>query len=479
MNDNRSVETIEAPEFIEIEPYNPLISKCQIKVLYIGENRNGSYITKEVAKKMANTLPGSPIVGAFIENKDDYGDHGDVITIEDGEVKFSCKTVPYGFVAPDAKVWFKKFDDTDLFGNTTTHDYLMTEGYLWTGQYEEAKQVIESGKGQSMELDESSLKGEWATNSKTGVEFFIINDAVFSKLCILGDDVEPCFEGASITAAPKDYTDNYTNFATTLFSMMNELKNALESDDGAERGSDMPTDTNEDEVKAPEELETMKEKAIEHEQDIKDKESSEDNPVNTEDETDFKKKPSKCEAEEEDEDFKKKPSKCEAEDDEDFKKKPNKCEAEEDEDFKKKRQCSLNSDNENYTMTQLVSEVESLRSENESLKNEIESLKEFKLNVERNEKDALINKYFMLDDEDKADVVQNKDSYTLEEIESKLALAYVKKNVDFSIDGNEGSKQEPPVAYSFSLDSEENTEFGTDSILEALRSFKKEEESLF
>jgi len=30
----------------------------------------------------------------------------------------------------------------------------MTTGYLWTGQFEEAKSVIEEGKPQSMELDE-------------------------------------------------------------------------------------------------------------------------------------------------------------------------------------------------------------------------------------------------------------------------------------------------------------------------------------
>ena len=43
---NQSVATIAAPEFINIEPYNPLISQCEIKVLYVGENRNGSYITE-------------------------------------------------------------------------------------------------------------------------------------------------------------------------------------------------------------------------------------------------------------------------------------------------------------------------------------------------------------------------------------------------------------------------------------------------
>ena len=58
-------------EFINITPLNPLISKCQIKVCYVGDepNRNKSIITKEVAKQMANSLPGCPIVGFFNEEK--------------------------------------------------------------------------------------------------------------------------------------------------------------------------------------------------------------------------------------------------------------------------------------------------------------------------------------------------------------------------------------------------------------------------
>ena len=77
---NQSVATIAAPEFLNIEPYNPLISQCEIKVLYVGENRNGSYITEDVAKSMANSLPGTPIVAAFIEDKDDFGDHSAVVS---------------------------------------------------------------------------------------------------------------------------------------------------------------------------------------------------------------------------------------------------------------------------------------------------------------------------------------------------------------------------------------------------------------
>ena len=115
MISNRSVATIDRPEFIDIQPYNPLISQCTIKVLYLGKNRNGSFIDKNTAIQMANSLPGTPIVGAWRKDIEDFGDHGHVITIEDGEIKFACKTVPYGFVAPDARVWFQKFNDIDDF----------------------------------------------------------------------------------------------------------------------------------------------------------------------------------------------------------------------------------------------------------------------------------------------------------------------------------------------------------------------------
>jgi hypothetical protein len=39
-------------EFINVTPINPLISKCQIKVCWVGDepNRNHSIITKDVAR---------------------------------------------------------------------------------------------------------------------------------------------------------------------------------------------------------------------------------------------------------------------------------------------------------------------------------------------------------------------------------------------------------------------------------------------
>jgi hypothetical protein len=85
-----------------------LISKCEIKVCYVGDepNRNGSIITKEVARDMANSLPGSPIVGYYNESKEDFEEHNRVIDISNGKFEIKDTTRPYGFVSMDAKVWF-------------------------------------------------------------------------------------------------------------------------------------------------------------------------------------------------------------------------------------------------------------------------------------------------------------------------------------------------------------------------------------
>ena len=230
---HRSVATIQNPEFINLTPLdiNPLMSSCEIKVFYLGENRNRSYISKEVAKDMAKTLRGAPIVGYFSEADGDFKDHGERMIIDGDGIKFDCLTKPYGFVAPDAKVWFQTFEDTDDFGNVVEREYLMTTGYLWTEQFPECKCAVEGdGRPHSMELDENTLDGNWSKNQKTGIDFFIINDAIISKLCVLGEAVEPCFEGSSVKSP--DVSASFTivddTFKNTLFSMMQDLKFALE-----------------------------------------------------------------------------------------------------------------------------------------------------------------------------------------------------------------------------------------------------------
>lgn len=114
--------------------------------------------------------------------------------------------------------------------------------------------------------------------------------------------------------------------------------------------------------------------------------------------------------------------------------------------------------------------------DDEAIMAELEELRQFKRNIESAKKDEVINKYHMLSDEDKAEVIAHKDEYTLQQIDEKLALVYVNKNVDFStVDGLPEEKQEvEPSILSFSLDDNnlDNAE-PVDEIQAALREFTR------
>ena len=441
---HQSIATIDSPEFINLQPLeiNPLMSSCEIKVLYLGQNRNHSYITKDVATEMAKTLRGAPIVGYYKEEKEDFADHGEKIIFDDEGVKFECMTKPYGFVAPDAKVWFQKFEDTDEFGNIVTREYLMTTGYLWTGQYEECKSIIEGGKPQSMELDEENLNGHWSTDSKSGMDFFIINDAIFSKLCILGDDVEPCFEGSSITApeVSTSFTKIDDNFKKTLYTMMQDLKFALEGgqkmiiDEAETKVTEPEVVETEAEATAAEEetsIETSEETTETTEEIVEEEENTEDK--GNEEQSDIAENDNSIEDQSSQENFTKADDKDEEEESKDAEDSDEDSESEdEDEDKKEKKSYAL-----------LESELAETKAAYADLEQKYQVLVDFKNQIDDEKKDALINSFYMLSDEDKADVIENKSSYSLDEIESKLSVICVRKKVNFDLE--ETSKDEEEV----------------------------------
>ena len=414
---HRSIATINSPEFINLQPFdiNPLMSSCDIKVFYLGENRNGSFISKDVAAEMAKTLRGAPIVGYYKKDKQDFADHGQQMVWDDTGIHFNCLTKPYGFVSPVAKVWFQDFQDQDDFGNSIVRTYLMTTGFLWTGQFEEAQQVLQDeGKPHSMELDEKSLQGQWSKNIKKDMDFFIINDAVISKLCILGDDVQPCYEGSSI--APSQVNTSFTldnKFKQTLFKMMQQLTEALE-------GGTMAN---------TKEKNLLNEKV---EEDVTDINTPDEDPSVTFEKKDKEEKEDKQQT---------------TEDTEENGGANDNGNKEEDKEKDKKDKYSL-----------LEQRFEQLQLKYDSLESELTQLREFKLNAENQEKDNLINEFYMLSNEDKKDVIENKTKYTLDEIKSKLAVICFEKKVNFNLeDSSEKDNVQKKVVTTFNVESKEDS----------------------
>ena len=541
---------LETPcEFINVTPLNPLISKCQIKVCWVGDepNRNKSIITKDVARDMANTLPGSPIVGYFNEAKGDFEEHNRVIDISNGKFAIKDTTRPYGFVDLGAKVWFQKFLDD----GETEREYLMTEGYLWTGQYPEAQRIIDQGNNQSMELDDKLIDAFWTKDGKGKPQFFIINEAIISKLCVLGDDCEPCFEGSNITA-PQITFSFEDGFKEQLFSMMNEIKKVLNeggaptvftryaveigdslwssiysylentypraNDEGYvydsiyriegiyEEGSQKfailqnrsnnkyfrmnfslddttgfaasaelvevtktyvpaakpqfaladveafeleyakkkkeeeedkdkkkkPEDGDDDESKKPEDKKSGKE-------DDED-DSSDDDDADDDDEEKKKKKKTKFKKDKEDDDEDKCP-KCG--------KPKSECTCEDEDDDKNKGKKSKYNLDEIEEYVELSQKYSALESDYNAMKAEMATLVEFKKSIEKKDKEAMIASFYMLSDEEKKDVIDNIDTYSLEDIEAKLSIICVRNKVNFNLDEDNKETTKPTT---FSLD---------------------------
>ena len=442
---HQSVATIDSPQFLNLQPLdiNPLMSKCEIKVLYVGANRNRTFITEEVATEIGKTLRGAPIVGYYRENKEDFTDHGEKVIIDDEGIKFQCQTVPYGFVAPDAKVWFQNFEDFDVMGNKVVHKYLMTTGYLWTEQFPESSLPVEERRPQSMEFQKESVQGQWEYNFDKEMDFFIINDAIIQKICILGDDVEPCFEGASVTAP--DVSTKFTlddNFRHTLYSMMQDLKSAL---NGGGQQMENIKDTVVEEVQTPE-VET------EYTQEEEKVTTEVDNTLeDTSAPADYVKK-------EEDEKEQKADSEDKEEADDSKEDTDSEDKEEKDDDDKDKKAAKK------YEL--LEAELQELKDSYSALQNQYEELVKFKTEIDNQNKDALIAEFYMLSDEDKADVISNKEKYTLDEIKSKLSVICFDKKISFN---TTEEKKEDIVSYTI------NTSEEDDSLPEWVKAVKEQE----
>lgn len=387
-------------EFINATEISPLISKCQVKVCYVGQNpnRNGTVITKKVATEMGRKLPGSPVVGYFNQATNDFEGHNKEISLRGGgNIEVLDTTKPYGFVPTDAKVWFQKFDDEGV-----EREYLVTECYIWTSAYPESQRLFEHGNNQSMELNKETQKGFWAKDNNSGSRFFIYNEALIEKLCILGESVEPCFEGAQFKT--EFSLENMEELRTTMFSMLTELQKTLNKG-----GSHETMDENKKTLGNPEDPNFEAKKQPEDEN----KKKPEGNPAPEDNKPkDGDNKPADNNKEE------------------------------------PKKKYNLDEVTE-YTellgkYETLQGEFETLKQEKSNLETEVTSLREFKLTADRKEKQSMIDGFYMLSDDDKKDVVEHIDTYSLDDIEAKLSILCVRNKVNFNLNNNNEQDDNQP-----------------------------------
>ena len=86
--------------------------------------------------------------------------------------------------------------------------------------------------------------------------------------------------------------------------------------------------------------------------------------------------------------------------------------------------------NEKYQ--NLQSQYAALEAQKNSLETANTELRNYKLETERKDKQAMINSFYMLSEQDKADVVAHIDTYSLSDIEAKLSVICVRNKLNLS-----------------------------------------------
>ena len=196
-------EVLEFPISIygEATKVSDILTKQRCRIFYKQANRNGTYINDTFAIELINTLHYVPVKGIYENN--DYTDHGNARN--EGRI--------YGIVPENNNfAW-----ETHLDEDGVERLYACTDVYLYTALYPEASQI--TGKSLSMELYEPSL--QYHTEIIQGQKYIVFDHGSFLGLQVLGDNVEPCFEGASFYSLQKSIEDaiqkikDYSNLGGT------------------------------------------------------------------------------------------------------------------------------------------------------------------------------------------------------------------------------------------------------------------------
>ena len=243
---------------------HPEITKAECLVAYHGENRNGSFISRETFEKdtVMNSLKGIPVVGEYWEKSDNFKGHGGKLEISDDGIEYVMTTKPYGAVVDPNPRWVEITEE-----DGTVHEYLAVDVYLWTGRYEELNVVAENGANQSMEIIVKD--GEYSEEK----DVYDIKDFFYSALCILGKDernpefdYEPCFESAGITTynLDKEGVEQLNEFMKLLkeFTLQEKTEEVVEEEDFV-KDKEKDDEYVEDEEEVVEDEETDEEEVVE------------------------------------------------------------------------------------------------------------------------------------------------------------------------------------------------------------------------
>lgn len=204
----------------DITEINSTFATGKLKIMYLGDNRNGTHFSKKAVENALPTLKNVPIVCHWDEEDGEIGGHDiALVSNSDGELKIKNLTEPCGVVPEKARFYFQT--ESDESGEE--HEYLIADGViLWKRQdvYRHIVTDLEGKVKHSMEVH--VRQGEMVDN------LFDITDFEFTALCLL-EKYEPCFEGSQLEL----YTmESFKRKMEQMLMEMKECFGAINTPDG-------------------------------------------------------------------------------------------------------------------------------------------------------------------------------------------------------------------------------------------------------
>lgn len=206
---------LESSPIQEISTDNSNVYHLKVRVFTKYANRNGSYITEEVANQLIESATNgvTPVVGFFDPETQSWASHT-------GPTLANA----YGYI--DNFLGWEPFTDTD----GVTRDYAVFSVNLFTEYFEEAKKII--GQNQSMELDPASITGDWAEiNSEY---YYVYKTAKMLGFCVIGSH-EPCFSVSAFFSKDENTRkEELSHISSLLFDLKQRVEEIEKNNKGGE-----------------------------------------------------------------------------------------------------------------------------------------------------------------------------------------------------------------------------------------------------
>lgn len=385
----------------QVSETNPNLGRLRVGVFTKYGNRNGSYITDQVAIQLIEsaTKGDTPVIGFFDPETKSWASHT-------GPTLASA----YGYV--ESFEGWEPLTDTD----GQVRDYAVFNVVLFTKYFEEANLIV--GQHQSMELDINSITGDWADID--GIEYYVYTTATIQGLCVIGSH-EPCFSVSSFFSKNDEiYKTQYDKFS----SLLAIAKAQVEEIEKQRKGGEQPMDEFEKKpmVEEEEKQEAVEEPTPEVEEAVE--ETSEQKP-----EVESVDEPAELEETE--------PSEFEL-----LQQQFNELQASYNE-LKVQYDVAQNriSELEQFQQTANTN-IETLRLQNQELQTAITSYEAQVTAAENNRKNELIDKYqkLIIEEEEINRFREEACNYSYSELESKLAIVFANQQL-----ANEETEEKIPL----------------------------------